>query len=259
MKVAFQGELGAYSHEAVRAVFGDQAQPLPKPTFRATFEALWRGEADRALVPLENSHAGTVTEPCDLLLEKPVHLVGERAMPIHHCLLALPGERFEDLRAVWSHPQALAQCTDFLARNGLTAVAEYDTAGSAKKLAKERPKATGAIASRTAGALYGLAVLAENIETAADNATRFVAVSREPGGGGAKTSIAFTLPEQPGALHTVLGILASRGLEVVRLISRPRGDAAWRYVFHLDFVGSPDAALAELGARTARLWVLGSY
>jgi prephenate dehydratase len=262
VKVAFQGEPGAYSEEAVRALFGPSAQPLPRPTFRAVFEALWTQEAVRAVVPLENSIAGVVAEPCDLLLEQPVQLVGELALPIRHCLLGLEGARIEDLRQVWSHPQALAQCARFLQQRGLEAVAEYDTAGSAKKLAAQRPKATGAIASRLAGELYGLSVLAESIASAAHNATRFVAVAplsptAVDGRAELKTSIAFTLEPKPGALHDVLRLLARSGADVTRLISRPRPEAPWQYVFHLDFIGPhPGQALETC---TTRLWMLGSY
>lgn len=260
MKISYQGEPGAYSEQAVRDLFGSAAEPLPRPTFRSTFEALWSGEAARAVVPLENSTAGLVAEPTDLLLEQSVHVVSECVLPIRHCLLGLPGERLDEVRIVWSHPQALAQCTAFLAHHRLAAVAEYDTAGSAKKLAAQRPKATAAIASRGAGELYGLAVLAADVQNDASNATRFVALSREPGKpGGNKTSIAFTLEPHVGTLHAALGALARNGLNVTRVVSRPHL-APWQPVFHLDFVGGPGAqALEELAVLTTRLWVLGSY
>ncbi len=262
MKVAFQGELGAYSDEAVRAIFGLSVELLPKPTFRSTFEALWKGEAARAVVPIENSTAGLVAEPTDLLIEQPVHQIGERVVSIRHCLLGLPGTRLEELSVVWSHPQALAQCTRFLAEHRLTAVAAYDTAGSAKDLAAQRPKATAAIASRTAAELYGLVVLAADVQNATHNATRFLVLSGEAGEpGGRHTAIAFTLQNTPGALYAALGTFGRRDLNLTRLISRPHIQA-WQPVFHLDFEGEParrDEALLELATCTSRLWVFGSY
>lgn len=267
--VAFQGERGAYGEEAAERLFPG-APVLPVPTFADAFEAVLAGRAARAVLPIENSVAGSVHEVYDLLLRYPLVITGECHLPVRHCLLALPGQGLDDLREVWSHPQAIAQCEEFLQRRGLRAVAAADTAGSARAVAEGRLLGVGAVAGRAAAARYGLAILAEDIQTAAHNATRFLAVARDPADSpphaerGAKTSLVLVTDHRPGALYHCLGALAEAGINLTKLESRPTRERPWEYRFYLDFEGHRDdpavaAALAELGRRAAWVRVLGSY
>jgi prephenate dehydratase len=263
--VAFQGERGAYSEAAALAYFGD-VDPVPRRTLLDVFDAVERGEAERGMVPVENSQAGSINETYDLLARRSLHIVGEHNQRIEHCLLALPGDTLESVRTVMSHPQALAQCEAFLARGGWEILPTYDTAGSAKIVATDRRAGVAAVAGRHAAEIYGLVVLAEGIETSPINYTRFLALSQAPAPpmDRAKTSIVFTTANVPGALFRALGAFATRGINLTKLESRPRRDRPWEYMFYVDFEihhesAEGRAALAELGAVTAFLRVLGSY
>lgn len=265
MRVAFQGERGAFSEAAALAHFG-AVEPMPCRTLVEVFDAVEHGEADRAMVPVENSQAGSINETYDLLARRSLHIVGEHNQRIEHCLLALPGEALEDIHTVLSHPQALAQCDAFLARRGWETVATYDTAGSAKTVATERRPGVAAIASRHAAEIYGLRVLAAGIETSPVNYTRFLALSQVPAAPTerAKTSVVFTTANVPGALYRALAPFAERGINLTKLESRPRRDRPWEYLFYADFEAHRDsiegrAALEELAGVTAFLRVLGSY
>ncbi|MDQ7859589.1 MAG: prephenate dehydratase [Armatimonadota bacterium] len=265
MKVAFQGERGAYSEAAAIAHFGE-ITPVPCRTLAEVFDAVERGEVARGLVPVENSQAGSINETYDLLARRALHIVGEHNLRIEHCLLALPGETLETIRTVMSHPQALAQCEAFLARGGWELLPAHDTAGSARIVATERRSGVAAIAGRRAAEIYGLAVLAEGIETSPVNVTRFLALSQQPAppAGRSKMSIVFTTANVPGALYRALGAFATRGLNLTKLESRPRRDRPWEYMFYVDCEvhhESPEgrAALADLAGVTAFLRVLGSY
>jgi prephenate dehydratase len=218
------------------------------------------------MVPVENSQAGSINETYDLLARRSLHIVGEHNQRIEHCLLALPGDTLQSIRTVMSHPQALAQCEAFLRRGGWEIVPAYDTAGSAKIVATEGRAGVAAVAGRHAAEIYGLTVLAEGIETSPINYTRFLALSQAPAPpmDRAKTSIVFTTANVPGALYRALGAFAARGINLTKLESRPRRDRPWEYMFYVDFEihhESPEgqAALADLGAVTAFLRVLGSY
>src|SRR5713226_5729960 len=162
MKVVFQGERGAYSEEAVRELFGE-VEVQPCPSLRDVFDLVSAGGADRAVVPVENSQAGSINETYDLLLLHALFITGELDQRIRHCLLALPGQALSGIRKVYSHPQALAQCDAFLRQHALEPVPAYDTAGSAKMLAEQHLAGAGAIAGRTAARIYGLTVVAEGI------------------------------------------------------------------------------------------------
>src|SRR5215210_1320770 len=177
--VAYQGEAGAYSEEGARALFPD-ADHRPFPSIRAVFEEVEVGLVAFGLVPMDNSQAGSINETYDLFLRHGLHLVGETIVPVDHCLLALPGSALDDLREVMSHPQAIAQCEEFLSTLDVTVRAEYNTAGAAKRIAEDRLERVGAIASRRAAELYGLEVLADRVQTYPDNHTRFGALSRSP-------------------------------------------------------------------------------
>lgn len=265
MRVAFQGERGAYSEAAAIAYFA-AVDPVPCRTLVEVFDAVERAETDRGMVPVENSQAGSINETYDLLARRSLHIVGERNQRIEHCLLALPDDTLESIRTVLSHPQALAQCEAFIARRHWEPVATYDTAGSAQIVAAERRHGVAAIASRHAAEIYGLRVLAEGIETSPVNFTRFLALAQTPAPqtDRGKASIVFTTANVPGALYRALGAFATRGINLTKLESRPRRDRPWEYMFYVDFEihhESPEgrAALAELAGLTAFLRVLGSY
>ena len=265
MRVAFQGERGAYSEAAAIGHFGT-IDPVPCRTLVDVFDAVEHSRADRGMVPVENSQAGSINETYDLLARRSLHIVGEHNQRIEHCLLALPEDTLEDIRTVLSHPQALAQCEAFLARGGWETVATYDTAGSARIVATERRRGVAAIAGQHAAEIYGLKVLAEGIETSPVNYTKFLALAVTPASRAerAKTSVVFTTANVPGALYRALGAFATRGINLTKLESRPRRDRPWEYLFYVDFEAhqeSPEgrSALAELAGVTAFLRVLGSY
>lgn len=265
MRVAFQGERGAYSEEAAAALFGS-VEAVPCATLRDVFEAVSAERADRGVVPVENSQAGSINETYDLLLAHRLFIIAELDLRIRHHLLALPGQTLESIRQVYSHPQALAQCEEFLRRYDLEPIAASDTAGSARFVAAQRLKAVGAIAGRRAAEIYHLSTLAEGIETNPYNYTKFLGLSTTSGPQvpGCKTSVVFTTKNVPGALHRALGAFATRSLNLTKLESRPRRAVPWEYVFYVDFDGhqnDPEAAdaLRELAEVTTLLRVLGSY
>jgi prephenate dehydratase len=269
-RIAFQGEPGAYSDEALGAKF-EEIERLPRRSLRAVFAAVESGDATGGIVPVENSYAGSINETYDLLLTSPLVIVGELAHPVNHCLLALPGETLATVARILSHPQALSQCAAFIEEHGWQTVPEYDTAGSARRVAEERLTGSAAIASRRAADLYGLAVLAEGIQTAARNLTRFLLLAREPAppSASAKTSLVFGTANAPGALHRALGVFAGRGLNLSKLESRPArdlsaADADWEYIFYVDIDAHADdppmaEALAELRTAATFVRVLGAY
>ncbi len=266
MRIAFQGTEGAYSEEALLKTFPG-ATPLGFPTFHQVFEAVEGGEADLGVVPVENTTAGSINQTYDLLLESDLHVVGEIVHRVEHCLLAPKGTELKELKAVKSHPQALAQCDGFLARLRLTPIPVFDTAGAAKSLAEAPEPGVGAIASRRAAELYGLEILAENIEDYPHNYTRFFVISREEakrGEGPHKTSIVFAVRHRPGGLLEALSAFAEAGVNLTKLESRPRRDKPFSYLFYLDLEGhvedpGPAQALLTLLRRAAFLKVLGSY
>ena len=282
MTVAFQGELGAFSEEAVRAVFG-AAELAPQLAFEDVFEALEAEAVDRAVVPIENSLFGSVHVNYDLLRTHAVQIVGELNLRIRHHLMAVSGAALGAIQAVVSHPQALGQCRQFLRRDLPDAAPQptYDTAGAARAVAETGDPTRAAIASQAAAARYGLDVLAAEIEDDAQNFTRFLVLARagehvEPPAapsdegamrtsGAMKTSIAFALRDNvPGALFKSLAVFALRELDLFKIESRPWVGKPGRYVFYLDVEGArTDDALANaighLREITASLNVLGSY
>ena len=230
MKVAFQGERGAYSEDAVYRAFGPDAASMPCPSFAAVFDAVETGDVVAAVLPIENSQAGSVLDVYDLLMARDLTVVGEVQVPVDHCLLALEGQAIADLREIMSHPQALAQCAAYIEGLRLPPRAAYDTAGSARLVATDRLAGVGAIASERAGRIYGLAVLAKGIQTVKDNFTRFFVLVRpgsgvpaglQPGGAPDKTSVVFGLPHEAGALYRALGAVSTRGLNMTKIESRP--------------------------------------
>jgi prephenate dehydratase len=263
--VAYQGEAGAYSEEGALALF-PEASLRPLSSIRRVFESVEVGMVDYGLVPIDNSQAGSINETYDLFLKHGLHLVGETVVRVNHCLLALPGTHIDDVEEVISHPQAVAQCEEFLNVMDVAIRAEYDTAGAAKRIVEEKMERTGAIASKRAASLYGLDVLAERIQTYPDNYTRFGALSRSPVAlqDPEKTSLVFGVGHAPGSLYRCLGAFAQRHLNLAKLESRPRAGRLWEYVIYVDVEAPTGAsqmieALAELSQHATFTRVLGSY
>jgi len=266
IRVAFQGVAGAYSEEAVRQFFGAQVEPLPVRDFKALFIAVEQGEADYALLPVENSTAGSVVHAYELLMEHDLRVRAEVIFRVRHMLLAPPGTDINTLKRVKSHPQALAQCERYLARRGLVAVPAFDTAGSARELAENPEPETAAIASELAAQLYGLEVLDRDIQDIEYNYTRFFVLGLDdpPRAQRSKTSLVFTTRHQPGALYESLGEFAKRQINLTKIESRPRRNRPWQYLFYLDFEGhwqdpECEAALMGLLRRSSFVKLLGSY
>ena len=265
MKVAFQGEPGAYSEQAVFNYFGD-AETQSCESFDAVFEAVVSNQCEAALIPIENSLAGSIHQNYDLLLRHNLHIVGEHFLRVQHCLIAMPGVKKEDIKKAISHPQALGQCAGYLRTHGIKAEQAYDTAGSVKMLKESGARDTAAIASRRAAELYGMQILEEGIEDNAENFTRFLAIQHEAviPTEEAKTSIVFTLKNQPGALFKAMSVFALRDIDLTKIESRPLQGKPWEYLFYIDFIGSTSEetikrALDHLGEYAVMLRVLGSY
>jgi prephenate dehydratase len=262
---AYQGEPGAFSEEGALALLPD-AEHRALPSIRKVFEAVEVGRARWGLVPMDNSQAGSINETYDLFLRHGLHLVGETVVRVDHCLIAAPGSTMDDLREVISHPQAIAQCEEFLNALDINVRAEYNTAGAAKRITDERLERTAAIASRRAAELYGLEVLAERIQTYPDNSTRFGALARNPESLGEpdKSSLVFGVGHVSGSLYRCLGAFAERHLNLTKLESRPRPGRPWEYVFYADVEAaahSPEMveALAALSEHATFTRLLGSY
>jgi prephenate dehydratase len=274
IRVAFQGELGAFSQQAIRQFFGAKAEPIPRPRFDEVFAALKKGEVDAAALPIENTLAGSVHENYDLLMKFPFEITAETNVRVIHNLIAPPGTRFRDIRRVYSHPVALNQCLDFFAKNPpIERVPFYDTAGSVKMVMEERHTQSAAIASELAAQIYKGRILKRGIEDDRQNFTRFFLLEREGAGPRAipkatkrpwKTSAVFSTHNVPGALFRALSALALRDLNLAKIESRPLRGKPWEYLFYLDLLGRRDEknvqnALAHLGEVADFVRVLGSY
>ena len=266
MKVAFQGEPGAYSEEAGHGYYGDQVKMVPSESFDAVFAAVTSGVCDAGLIPIENSLAGSIHQNYDLLLRHELHIVGEYFLRVRHCLIAFPGIKMKDVRRVISHPQALGQCAGYLRERGLKSEAVYDTAGSVKMLKASDDTTTAAIASKRAAEIYDMQILQEGIEDNNENYTRFLEIARQPVDpeGETKTSFVFTLKNIPGALYNALRVFADREIDLTKMESRPLVGKIWEYLFYIDFVGSAakepgKSALAELAENALMLRILGTY
>jgi prephenate dehydratase len=273
---AIQGELGAYSQQAVYSFFGRKkvSEVLPLPTLQRVFSVLTqkRNAPEYAVVPIENSSAGSVGETIDLLISKDVRIIGETSIPVKHCLIIHKDATLGKIKRVMSHPQALAQCREYLDNNGKNweQVSVYDTAGSVKMIKEQNLKDTAGIASELASEIYGMKLVKKGIEDDPSNTTRFVVIEdaknltlTEPSGDD-KTSAIFATKHEPGCLVRALSVLSSNGINLNRIESRPFRGRPWEYYFYVDFSGHMKdekigGAVEDLRGEVEELKILGSY
>jgi prephenate dehydratase len=266
MRIAYQGEPGAFSEAAARRVDPD-ALLQPLKSFEEVFDTVSADPATWGILPFENSIGGSIHKNYDLLLSHELPIVAEVELPVVHHLLALPGATLAGLRRIYSHPQGLAQCERFLSTlTNVDIIATYDTAGSAKMVADAGLADAGAIASARAGKVFGLVSLAASVQDFDDNITRFLVIGHKPIRSAVpdKTSIVFTLPNEPGSLFKALSVFALRGIDLTKLESRPIPGRPWEYLFYVDLAVARDEvtcarALAHLGEFAPMLKTLGTY
>ena len=266
-RVAFQGEKGAFSEDAAYHYWGNGIIPLPCKYFRDVFESVTAGKADFGIIPVENSLTGSIHQNIDLLLEFDLSVVGEIILRIQHNLLTLKKVELKEIRRIYSHPQALQQCSDFIKTMKHCDIRPMDdTAGSARYIKEHLEKNSAAIASLRAGKEYGLQVIKKNIENNHQNFTRFLIVAKTPKipSGKAKTSVVFSVKDVPGALFKALAVFALRDINLLKIESRPLQKGPWKYWFYLDFEGNIEEgrcknAINHLQEITIFFKVLGSY
>ncbi len=267
-KIAFQGEQGAFSHQAVATVFPED-EPVSCITFEDTIGAVQSGRADLALVPVENSLYGRIADIHHLLPNSGLFIIAEHFQPIRMNLLGVPGSTIEDVKSVQSLSVALGQCRRFITEHGFRTISSVDTAGSAREVAERGDKAIAAIGSRLAGDIYGLELLAENIEDAAHNTTRFLVMARTQkippaGSGPVKTTFVFRVRNVPAALYKAMGGFATNGINMTKLESYMVDGSFTATQFYSDIEGHPDdrsvqLAFEEIGFFTDHFQVLGVY
>lgn len=270
MRVAFQGEPGAFSEAAAVQLLGEEIQPVPRATFDALFRAIEDGAADALMVPVENTLAGSVVRVYDLMVQSPLEICGETILPIVHHLIGYPGAKLEDIRSVASHPMALAQCERFfLEHPGLKRVPAEDTAGSVREMMARGEREYAAIAGRRAALHYDAVVLKENIEDDPENFTRFLLLlppehaAKYRSADARKISLTLRLAHKPGALLATLEPFANHGVNLLKIESRPIHGKPFEYQFFVDLEAADPAQLAmaleEVKEATTQLRVLGSY
>lgn len=274
MKAAFQGEKGAFSEEAARRYFGEDVDTLPCRDFDELFAAVTQARSDAAVVPIENTLAGSIIRNYDLLVEHDLSIVGEVVVRVVHNLIAPPGVTLAEIKRVYSLPVALAQCETFLRQHPeLEAVSAYDTAGSVKMIMERGRRDEAAVASASAARAWGAEVVVAGIESSPQNFTRFFILTRPDhvpafasfgAGGPRKTSLVFRIANQPGGLHQALAAFAEEGIDLTKIESRPIPGRPWEYSFYLDLLGDqrhpPVArALERLAPLAESVRVLGSY
>ena len=267
LTIAYQGEPGAFSEQAARAYFGPRARLLPMESFKEVFEYSMTHPSGFGVVPLENSVFGSVHQNYDLLLKHHLHIVGELKLRIQLHLMAMPGVSQRAISTIYSHPQALGQCEEFLrSAKNVNTIAYYDTAGAAKMIRTEHRHDAAAIASERAAKTYGLSILRRNIESNHHNYTRFIILSKKPGPlkNAQKTSLVFAVKDVAGALFKALAVFALREINMLKIESRPHLGKPWEYLFYLDIEGTPAEehvrqALNHLSELTRFVRVLGAY
>ncbi len=265
-RVLYQGEPGAYADQAAALFFGEDIPRDHVRTWEEIFLALKEGRADYGVVPIENSSTGSINPIYDLLARYGAHIVGEQIVKVDHCLMAPKGATPDSITDVYSHEQGLSQCEDYLKTHPWERHAMLNTAAAAKFVAQSADPSRAAIGSKRAAALYGLDILAENINFNGSNSTRFVVVSpvMERRAGADKISALFTLPHKSGTLHRILSVFSVAGLNLMKLESRPVAGRNWEYLFFLDFSGDLDAPemdgiIRELTQTADGFRVLGNY
>ena len=265
-RVVFQGAEGAYSQAAMETYFGDRISSFHVDTFREAMSAIDEGSADFAVLPIENSTAGIVSEIYDLLVEFENYIVGEQIMRIEHCLLGVPGTQETEIRTVFSHPQSLMQSARYLAGKDWKQISMPNNAFAAQKVAEDGDKGQAAIASAYAGKVYGLEVLQRGVNQAEDNSTRFIIVTNQKifAKNADKVSICFELPHTSGSLYHMLSHFIYNNLNMTKIESRPIEDRKWEYRFFIDFEGNlADSAvknaLRGLRDEARNMKILGNY
>jgi prephenate dehydratase len=270
MRVAFQGEPGAFSEAAAVQLLGEQILTIPRATFEATFRAIAEQAADALLLPVENTLAGSVVRVYDLLLESPLEICGETILPIEHHLMGCPGANFEEILSVASHPMALAQCEHFFdAHPAWKRVPAEDTAGSVREMIARGDKTAAAIAGHRAAGRYGAILLREGIQDNAENFTRFVLLlpsaeaEKYRHADAGKMSLAMRLAHRPGALLASLQPFANHDVNLLKIESRPIHGKPFEYQFYVDVESGSleelQTALEEVRSATSDLRVLGRY
>lgn len=266
-KVVYQGVEGAYSHEATMEYFGEDVDAYHVKTWEEAMKAVESGQADYAVLPIENSSAGAVSDNYDLLIKYHNYIVAEVFLPVKHALLGVPGGSMEQIHTVFSHPQALMQCSEFLNSNGeWSQISVENTAVAAKKVLEENDPSQAAVASEAAARLYGLTVLREGINYNKDNVTRFIVVARHPvyRKDAGKISLCFELPHRSGTLYNMLSNFIYNDVNMFMIQSRPIPGRNWEYRFFVDIEGRLDDpavnnALKGIAEESATLRVLGNY
>ena len=266
MRVAFQGEKGAYSEEAIFKHYGVEVESVPRPYLRDVFNTVELGEADYGLVPVENTIEGSIVRAYDLLFERELKASGEEIHRIQHCLIAHPDAELSDIKKAYSHPQALGQSREWLVKQGIEAVNFYDTAGSVKWIKENDIRDAAGVASAQAAETYGMKILAKGIETNTENYTRFLVIGNdrpEPTGND-KTTLSFIVAHEPGTLVGALREFSTRGVNLNKIESRPRIGTPWEYIFFVEVDGhiedeNINSALEGLRDYTIYLKHLGSY
>jgi prephenate dehydratase len=266
-RAGFLGEIGTFSQKACSQYFGDQVTAVPMSSFRAIFDAIKQGETQFGIVPLENSLAGSIHENYDLLMEYDFKIIGEITLRIMHHLVGHPGTQVADIRRVFSHPQVFEQCRQFLDRHpDWELISAKDTATAVRQIKEAGEKSDGAIASREAAEAHGMKVIEEGIETNPRNYTRFVVIGMESleNGPRKKSSLVYSAGNRPGSLYETLKIFAEKGINLVKLESRPIHGKPWEYMFYVDLeADATDASfqpiLKSLEEYTDYLRILGTY
>lgn len=264
LKVAFQGERGAYSEAAAMAFFKDAIETVPYTTFHEVLDSTETGKTDFSILPVENSLEGSVGESYDLLLTTKLNVTGEIYHRIKHCLIGFDG--LEKIDTVYSHPQALGQCRRFIQEHHLKTIPTYDTAGSVKILLDMKKDNISCIASRRAAEIYKVPIIKEGIEDNSNNYTRFLVLAKGMSNGSAKdkTSIIFSIKHMPGALYNVIEKFHANKINLTKIESRPTKATPWEYNFYVDFEGNQSDknicdALEKIRPNTSFLKILGSY
>ncbi|MFC1993019.1 prephenate dehydratase [Chloroflexota bacterium] len=265
-RIAFQGEVGAYSEEAAFHFFGPSIQSMPCETMDDVFKAVEQGEAEFGVAPIENSLVGSINRTYDLLLDSELKVCGEIELRIVHCLIANLGVQLDSIKRVYSHPQALGQCMAFLKHLDYEPIESYDTAGSVKMIKDKGMMDSGAIAGIRAAEIHGMEILAREIEDNPNNFTRFFILAKQDSlpSGNDKTSVVFSVKHKPGALHRLLKEFAAKNVNLTKIESRPTRQKPWEYNFYLDFEGHRDDRISQevlknLERESIFVKVLGSY